>query len=334
MALHDKGEVVVAVDVMGGDFAPHVVLKGALSAAKSGVPVTLFGPLQSVKHDLNMLDTQWSTLPILVVDAPDIVEMAEEPVSAIKKKKNSSLVQAVASVKAGQSAAVVSAGNSGALMASATFILGRLDGTERPAIAGWLPAKGRNVLALDLGANADCKPAYLCQFAHLGDEHVRRVLGIQSPRIALLSNGAEKGKGSTLVKEAFHLLENSSLRFIGNIEPQDIMRNKADVVVCDGFAGNVLLKSIEATSALMHGVLYEALKRVGNGHGEDLTYITWRDELVRQLNIKADYGGEGGALLLGVEGTVVVAHGSAREKDIERAILFAHKTACSQGEKA
>ena len=187
--------------------------------------------------------------------------MADEPVAAVRSKKDSSLLQAVNSVRNGECSAVISAGNSGAVMAAAVFVLGRQVGVQRPAIAGLLPAINGPVLALDLGANADCKPAYLVQFARMGRDHALRFLGKSNPRIALLSNGEEDGKGNALGKEVFELLrQEKEINFVGNIEPHDLILNKADVVVADGFSGNVLLKSMEATATLVKAIYKKSVQ--------------------------------------------------------------------------
>lgn len=295
----------IAVDVMGGDHAPTVVLQGAVAAAKKAVPVMLCGPQAFIHHWLSTNEPEWYQYPISVADAPDIIAMDDEPAFAVRKKPQSSLVKAVASVAQGQSKAVLSAGNSGALMAASAFIIGRQEGVERPAIAGLLPTDKGKTLALDLGANTECRPYHLHQFAHLGSEYVRSTQHIAQPTIGLLSNGQEEGKGSALTKETFPLLRNDGrLNFIGNVEPYDIFMGKADVVVCDGFSGNVLLKTMEAVCHVIASWAPSTLKstidqRLGNK--------TW-----------------GGALLLGVKGCVVVCHGNSDGSTIEQAILLAH----------
>ena len=217
----------VAVDAMGGDLAPLEICKGVLIAAKQGIPITLFGPKEQLQRVLDGLDPLWQSYPISIVHAPDQIEMGEEPVLALRKKPNSSLVLAVASVKSGQCDSVISAGSSGALMAAATLLLGRLPGVERPCIAGFLPTRsGQPVVALDLGACVECKPSYLYQFAHLGVAYAELILGVKFARVGLLANGSEDSKGTALTKEVFSLLKNSSLSFIGNVEPEDIFHHK------------------------------------------------------------------------------------------------------------
>lgn len=283
----------IAVDVMGGDYAPHQILRGALNAAKAYQPVMLFGPSSLIKIELDQLDRAWSNFPIQFFETSEIVEMAENPVHAVKNKRNSSLVKAVMSVKEGVCTGVISAGNSGALMAAATLFLGRLPDVERPAIAGLLPALEGSVVALDLGANVSCRPHHLFQFAHMGSEYAAHTLAVKNPRVGLLSNGHEDEKGSDLTKQTFALLKESSLNFIGNIEPHDVFMNKTDVVVFDGFTGNIFLKTIEAFDHLF------------------------------VINKKVSFVKTGGAVLLGVDGRVVVCHGNSDALEIERAIMYA-----------
>lgn len=290
----------IAVDVMGGDHAPLVVLQGAVAAAGRGIPVQLYGPEAFMVSWLNAHAPTWHELPISIVQAHDVIAMDEEPVFAVRKKPQASLVKAVESVATGACRATLSAGNSGALMAASALIIGRHVGVERPAIAGYLPTKTGVVLALDLGANTECRPQHLVQFAHLGTHHLQQAKGMQQPRVGLLSNGHEDAKGSALTKEAFVLLkQEAGLNFVGNVEPYDVFEGAVDVVVCDGFSGNVLLKTMEATTALMKH-WYPA--------------ITKDFDKDRQL---------GGALLLGINGTAIVCHGNADAQTMEQAIVFA-----------
>lgn len=299
-----RQKFMVAVDVMGGDHAPDAVLQGALAAAKNSVPVALFGPQALISDWLCKHEPLWERLAITIVDAPECVAMDEDPVSAVRKKSRSSLVQAVASVAGGQSSIALSAGNSGALMAAAALIIGRSPGVERPAIAGLLPTSTKNnVLVLDLGANTECRASHLQTFAHLGSDYLQRVFGIQSPRIGLLSNGHEAGKGSQLVKEVYTLLQADRLNFIGNVEPGDVFAHRADVVVCDGFSGNVLLKTMEAIADL-----------IAHSLGSDHAAMIDQRFTHKKMH---------GALLLGVNRPVIVCHGNADAQAIEQAIQFA-----------
>jgi len=311
----------VSVDVMGGDYAPQAIIQGALGAAKKRVSVNLFGPINDVSRWLDQEDAGWRQYPIKIVDAPDVITMDQEPVHAIRSKQSSSLVKAVASVAAGESQAVVSAGNSGALMAAATFIIGRQEGVSRPAIAGFAPSLKEDVLVLDLGANTECRPEHLLQFAQLGCQYMMRVTERKNPRIGLLANGHEEGKGSQLTKAAFALLKASDMNFIGNVEPQDIFAGKSDIVVCDGFVGNVLLKTMESVCHVMLSFLKQETT--------DPEKKMWADQSVIAISKRLSFKTRGGALLLGVKKTVVVCHGNADAKAIENAILFASQS--SQG---
>ncbi len=300
----------IAIDIMGGDFAPDASLKGALKAAQKQVPVLLSGPKFQLIKLLDDLDPFWTKYPIQFIDTNEVIEMGEEPVRAITRKPNSSLVMAVKSVKAGTAQAVISAGNSGALMVAATFILGCEDGIERPAIMSFLPGIKNRVLSLDLGANPDCKPLYLKQFACMGSQYLEKQ-GVLKPRIGLLCNGSEPSKGSLLIKDAHKLLKESELNFIGNIEPIDIINNLVDIVVCDGLSGNILLKAMEATARMFIEVAKESS-------------ILTSEEKKKFINLivnKANGASYGGAQLLGVKGTVVVAHGAADANAIENAII-------------
>jgi phosphate acyltransferase len=295
---------VIAIDAMGGDFAPREIVAGGLCSVKEdGIPLALFGNEKTVTEILNSIDPAWHSLPLKIVHMPLAIGMGDEPVQAVKSKQNSSLVGAVASVRDGFCDAVISAGNSGAAMAAALFLIGREEGIDRPALTGLIPGVHKPTIALDLGANADCKPINLFQFAQLGVKYAKDVCKIDNPIVGLLSNGEEKGKGSLLVKEAFKLLENAQINFFGNVEPLHILENKVDVVVCDGFSGNVLLKTFEATAALCG------------------------DSKMRSMFESVKHGG---ALLLGVKKRVIISHGSSRAIDIVRAVRFATKTSCTK----
>lgn len=300
----------IAIDVMGGDFAPLVVLQGAWKAtSQKNIPILLCGP-KAIIHDwLAQNAPDWQKYPITIIETQSIIDMAEEPVSAVRKKTDSSLVKAVDAVKQGQAQAVISAGNSGALMVAATLILGRQTGIERPAIASALPTlTSKNILVLDLGANTECRPHYLEQFAHLGSHYYSKIYGTTSPRIALLSNGHEAGKGSLLVKETHKILAaNTTINFVGNVEPYDMFTDKTDVIVCDGFSGNILLKTAEAVA---QAFIVSLVKK-----GQNPTQYC-----------PLDYKQLGGAPLLGVNGNVIVCHGNCDADDIERAILFTWQT--------
>jgi phosphate acyltransferase len=312
----------IAVDVMGGDYAPQEAVQGALAAAQKGVPLILFGNQDKVMPLLAHYYPRWRSLPIELVHCADVIDMDEDPVRGILRKKDSSIVRALQAVQSGKAQAFVSAGNSGAVMAAATIVVGRVPGVIRPAIGSFLPTTTGSLFCLDLGANPDCKPEYLVQFAYMGYAYVRLIKHIAQPRIALLSNGHESYKGSMLVKNAFDLISKTDLEFVGNIEARDIFSGHADVVVTDGFTGNVLLKGIQGTAkAVMDWMKDEASRSLILKILLGLAY-----PLLRRVKNKVDYARTGGALLLGVNKPVVIAHGSSKSCAITQAIFFAQKT--------
>lgn len=311
----------IAVDVMGGDYAPQEAVLGALAAAKKGVPVILFGNQDKVMPLLVHYCPRWRSLPIELVHCCDVIDMDEDPIRGILRKKDSSIMRGLQSLHAGKAQAFVSAGNSGAVVAAATIIIGRVPGVLRSAIGTFLPTNHGSLFCLDLGANPDCKPEYMVQFAHMGYAYMRITKQIAQPRIALLSNGHESYKGSVLVKKAFELISKTGLEFVGNIESRDIFSGRADVIVTDGFTGNILLKSIQGTAkAVIDWMRDESSRSVMLKILLGLTY-----PLLSRIKDKIDYSGTGGAPLLGIKQTVVIAHGSSKERAITQAILFAKK---------
>lgn len=312
----------IAVDVMGGDYAPQEAVQGALAAAKKGVSLILFGNQDKIMPLLAHYYPRWRSLPIELVHCSDVIEMDEDPLKGMLRKKDSSIVRAMQAVHAGKAQAFVSAGNSGAVVAAATIIIGRVTGVLRPAIGTFLPTTAGSLFCLDLGANPDCKPEYLAQFAYMGYAYTRLTKHIAQPRIALLSNGHESYKGSQLVKKAFELLSQTDLEFVGNIESRDIFSDRADVIVTDGFTGNILLKNIQGTAkAVMDWMKYEASQSIMLKMLLGVAY-----PLLGRVKNKIDYARTGGALLLGVNEPVVIAHGSSKEEAITQAIFFAQKT--------
>lgn len=308
----------IAVDVMGGDFAPHVVLQGAVLAAREGNEVCLFGPENLMTAWLEAEVDDWKKLPISLVHASESIAMTEEPVGAVRKKQDSSLVKAVASVANGKTSAVVSAGHSGALMVASVFVLGREEGVERPAIAGIFASDKGQVVGLDLGANTDCKPHHLVQFAKMGIAYAQKMLGMASPRVALLANGEEDSKGSMLTKESFGLLQQEAgINFIGNREPHDVLGGQVDVFVCDGFTGNIFLKTFETVFVQRTKLFHRILAHQGVA---DKAVI---EMLKKDLDATNTLKKMGGALLVGVNKPVFVCHGSAQAGDIAQAISTA-----------
>ncbi len=313
----------VAIDVMGGDLAPDAVLSGALRAAKQGIPVMLFGPEILIKEKLLQLDPHWSGYDIAISDAPEIIEMDDDPVRSVRKKRRSSLVEAVASVKKGICSAVISAGNSGAMVAAGMLVLGRKKGIKRPVMAGFLPSIQDSVLCLDLGANTECKPRYLLQFAQMGNAYLKTLKNIEKPRIGLLSNGTEDRKGSLLVKDTHALLAKSDLNFIGNIEPQELFAGNVDIVVTDGFSGNILLKTAESTVSFVKQLIKAELGTLAHGNEEQKAMMQTVGGLLEKVSQKAEGVKQGGALLLGVKGIMIIAHGRANDEAIEHSIKAA-----------
>lgn len=312
----------IAVDVMGGDYAPQETIKGALAAAKKGIPLILFGNQDKVMPLLSHYCPRWRSLPIELVHCSDIIDMDEDPLKGMLRKKDASIVRALQAVHSGKADAFVSAGNSGAVVAAATIMVGRVKGVLRPAIGTFLPTNHGSLFCLDLGANPDCKPEYMVQFAQMGYAYTRLTKHIAQPRVALLSNGHESYKGSALVKKAYELISQTDLEFVGNIESRDIFSGRADVIVTDGFTGNVLLKSIQGTAkAVLDWMKDEASRSILLKMVLGVTY-----PLLKRIKNKIDYARTGGALLLGVNKPVVIAHGSSKEEAITQAILFAKKT--------
>lgn len=317
--------MIIAVDASGGDYAPHEIVKGAIKANQEyEVDIALVGK-KTILHVL--LGQNLKKSGITIVDADEVIGFDEHPAKAIRNKPDSSIVVGTNLVKKGEAAAFVSAGNSGATFLAALMILGRVPGIERPAIGTLLDITPPNpVLLIDAGANADCRPAHLVQFAQMGSLYMENVLRIKSPRIGLLSNGAEEEKGSRLVVETNKLLSESELNFIGNIEGHDIVKRSADVAVTDGFTGNIVLKTIEG--------LGEAF-RVSLGHIGDAIYSTHNIRGKLLLDIvglhswaaKLDYREYGGASLLGVNGNIVISHGRSQARAIKNAIGLAKQAA-------
>ena len=292
---------------MGGDFGPSVVVPAAVEAAREGIAVILVGDEERVKAELAGCDAQG--LDIRVVHASQVVEMDDKPGDALRRKKDSSIQVACRLVKQGEANGVVSAGNSGASVACGMFVLGRIKGVQRPALAGILPTEKKPVVLIDVGANVDSKPQHLFQFGLMADVFARDVLGVENPSVGILSIGEEEGKGNAAVREAFDLFKHSQMRFIGNVEGRDIFTGDVDVVVCDGFVGNVALKLSEGLATSLGRILKEELKS------------SWLSKIGTLLSLRAfkrfkkltDYAEYGGAPLLGLKDIVIVAHGKSNE---------------------
>ncbi|HLW59382.1 MAG TPA: phosphate acyltransferase PlsX [bacterium] len=309
----------VAIDAMGGDYAPREVVGGAVLAARElGVEVILVGPTSRVSEELASVNPE-SGLPIRVLDAPEVIGMAEAPAMALRRKRQASILVAAEALRRGEADAVVSAGNTGAAMAAALLTLGRIEGIDRPAIAAVLPTLRGRAIMVDVGANVDCRPKHLLQFAIMGSVYANRVLGIAEPRLALMSNGAEDTKGNEAVIQAADLLRHSGVNFIGNVEGRDFFSGAADVAVCDGFVGNLLLKFGEGLAVGIFTLLREELSR---GILVRLGVLLATPRL-RALARRMDYTEYGGAPLLGVNGICIITHGSSKAKAIRNSIALA-----------
>lgn len=319
----------VALDAMGGDRAPTEPVAGAVMAARElGVSVTLVGPHAVVAAELARHTP--GSLPIDVVDAPDLIGMGEHPVQVIRRHPDASVNVGMRLLKSGAVDAFVSAGNTGAVVVAGLLGLGRLTGVDRPALATVFPTATGRCLLLDVGATADCRPAHLAQFAVMGERYARLVLGISQPRVGLLSNGEEDTKGSALVQEAHRLIRATDLRFVGNVEGRDIPQGLADVVVCDGFVGNVVIKLAEGIGEWTFDLLREEFVRSPLSM---LGALLVRPALQR-IKHRVDYQEYGGAPLLGVNGVVIVAHGRSQARAIRNALRVAAQAAAVQLPKA
>ncbi len=303
---------------MGGDFAPAETIKGAIQAlaGSDNIDIILVGQEERIKKELRRYK---HISGISIVNATEIISTSESPIQAIKQKKDSSINIAVSLVKEGKAEAIVSAGNTGALMASALFGLGRIPGIERPAIASVFPSRKGNVVLLDMGANVDCKPKHLVQFAKMGSEYAERVLKINNPKIGLLNIGEEPEKGNELTTSTYPLLKETSLNFAGMVESKEIFSGKVDVVVCDGFIGNLILKFGESTA----GFLFDLIKEELSKHPIMKLGVLFLIPALKRISKKVDYDEFGGAQLLGLNGVAIKAHGRAKAKAIKNAIRVA-----------
>ncbi|RKY75802.1 phosphate acyltransferase PlsX [candidate division KSB1 bacterium] len=316
-------KVRIAVDAMGGDNAPKCTVAGAIDAARKShgrFEVVLVGDRkvieEEMKHHLLIKD-----LPITIEHASQKVEMHESPSKVFRSKPDSSIAVAMNLHKEGSVDAVVSAGNTGAVMASALFMLGTAEGVLRPAIGSFMPHEDGVCLMADVGSVVNCKPQHLYQFGVMGSIFMNYVLDMKSPKVSLLNIGEEESKGTEVIQEAYQLLEDSDLNFIGNIEGRDILTGKADVVVCDGFTGNVILKFGESLARMVSKTMKKTIR--GNLPGTVGMYLI-RPSL-RKLFKLFDYQEYGGAPLLGIKGTCIIGHGSSKQRAIKNAVEEAWK---------
>lgn len=311
----------IAVDAFGGDNAPHEIVKGCVAA------------IQEIDDDIIMVGREQEIADILrneavpegritICNASEVIETGDHPIEAVRHKKDSSLVVSLRLVKEGKADAVVSAGNTGAYLAGAFRILGRMKGIKRPALTTVMPTVGKNPgVLLDVGANADCRPQHLVQFAQMGSIYASSVLNIENPRVALLNIGAEEAKGNALTKEAHQLLKQENLNFMGNIEPRYVLSDSADVVVCDGFTGNVVIKLIEGTASTLFSMLKQVFFK---SFATKLAAGILKPGL-KSIKNQMDYSAYGGAPFLGIDGVVFKAHGSSDRVAIANCIKAASR---------
>jgi glycerol-3-phosphate acyltransferase PlsX len=334
----------IIVDAMGGDHAPEAVVDGAVRAARAyGVDITLVGRQADIERELARHNTQG--LNIAIVQASEVVAM-EEHTMAVKEKKDSSMVVGMRRLRHGQGDAFASAGNSGAVMAAALFHLGRIKGIERPALGSIYPAAPNKCILLDIGANTDCKPEYLLQFAIMGAAYAERIFGVADPRVGLVSNGEEADKGSLLVRDTYKIMQEASqgpqplLHFVGNVEGKDLARGLADVVVTDGFTGNVMIKLTEGLVSFIIRMLKDELT---GGWLNKIALLLLLPGLIlmlpglllllptiRRLAKRVSWREIGGAPLLGVDGVVIIGHGRSDARAVQSMIRQA-KVAAEQG---
>lgn len=306
----------IAVDVFGGDNAPQAILDGCMLALEQNedMHLILVGDALVIEKYLN--EHAHDANRIRIKHAPDIISSHEQPTVAIKHKKDSSLVQALMCVVEGDAGCMISAGSTGAVLAGATLLIRRLKGVKRPALAPIMPTRDGCILLVDCGANIDCKPQYLQQFAVMGSAYMQHVMGLKSPRIGLLNNGAEAEKGNELTKAAYGLMLQTPVNFAGNCEGRDVLSGDYDVVVCDGFSGNIVLKNTEGVAALLVDMLKDELMR----DKRSKIAAVLAKPAFRRFKSRMDYTEYGGAPLLGVNGGVIKAHGSSNAKAFAAAL--------------
>lgn len=313
----------IAVDAMGGDNAPQDVVDGVLQSVRARQSeVILVGDQDRVRAALHQSANGARFDTISVHHATQIISMGESPTSAVKLKKDSSMVVSARLVRDQEAAAMVSVGNTGACMAAALLVLGRLAGVQRPAVAIPIPHVHGLSTVIDAGANVDCRPSHLAQFAVMGEVYSEQILGVSHPRVGLLNVGEEEGKGGEAVQEAYALLRRSRVNFIGNVEGRDIVNGRVDVIVCDGFVGNIVLKFAEGMAAGVVDMLKEEYRR--SGPLAKLGAVLSRPAF-RKLKHRIDPATYGGAPLLGVNGTCVVGHGASTPHAISNAIALAER---------
>ena len=309
------------LDAMGGDFAPQAPVAGAVEALRRfpDLEITLAGALDQVEPLLKDCDDVRSRITLL--DAPEVITNNESPVMGVRTKKKSATVLGMLQVRDKEADGFVSAGSTGATLAGGMFRLGRIPGIERPALAPLLPNGKGHFLLIDCGANVDCQPDWLVQFGLMGEAYMRGVMGVKNPRVGLINIGAEAEKGNKLVKETYPLLEKAPYNFVGNVEARDITNDQADVLVCDGFSGNIVLKFMEGVAGTLMGIIKKEMYADVRGKIGGLI----AKPAFRRVKKMMDYTEVGGAPLLGVQGAVVKAHGSSNGHAIACAIAQCRK---------
>jgi glycerol-3-phosphate acyltransferase PlsX len=313
----------IAVDAMGGDHAPSSIIDGALAAARHlDLGLNLAGPADVIAAELAR-HPDAEQLSIRILDAPDVVTMSESPSASLRRKTRASIRVAAESVASGDAAALVSAGHTGATVMATHATFGMLPGVDRPALAATIPSGDRLGILLDVGANVECRPQHLLQFAAMGAVYAKVALGVDRPRIGLLSIGEEEGKGNELIRDAHRLLKTSTLNFVGNVEAREVYKGNADVIVCDGFTGNIVLKSSEGLVDTVEQLLGEELNRTFSGMVGSLL----SRRAFRRFRRRLDYSEYGGAPLLGLAGVCFVCHGRSSAKAVRNAIAMAHRFA-------
>lgn len=315
----------ISVDAMGGDNAPAEIIKGTLQAIEHhpDLQVVLVGRENVIREHLHgsvIIDR------LIIVYAEEVIETGEDPLIAIRRKKNSSMLVALDLLKKKEVDACVSAGSTGAFMSGALFGVGRIKGIQRPALAPILPTLTGCAMLIDCGANADCKAEFLVQFAQMGSIYMNKVMGVAKPRIGLLNIGAEEEKGSAVYKEAHHMLKSAPVHFVGNVEGRDALEGGVDVIVADGFAGNILLKTAEGAMTFLFTLLKKELTA---SLPRKIAALILKKGF-KNVKAKLDYTEYGGALLLGIDGIAVKAHGSSNARSFESALMQA-KTAVERG---
>jgi glycerol-3-phosphate acyltransferase PlsX len=315
----------IAVDAMGGDHAPAVIVDGVVAAARHlDAQIALVGAAAPVEAALAS-HADWRELNIEIVDAPDVIAMSEPPAAALRRKPGASIRVAAERVARGEAAAIVSAGHTGAAVIAAYSAFGTIPGVDRPALATTIPTRSRPAVLLDAGANVECRPQHLLQFAIMGSVYARIAAGIARPRVGLLSIGEEESKGNELTRDAHRLLKSAPVNFIGNVEGREIYSGVADVIVCDGFTGNIVLKTSEGLVEAVEALLGDELQGT---FSSQVGYLLSR-RAFRRFRRRVDYSEYGGAPLLGVAGLAIVCHGRSSPKAIRNAIAMAYRFATS-----